>query len=86
MNICFVRANIDKDFIKKLGDNLRKIRESKNISMQALADTVDVEYSQISRIERGIINTSVGLIFEISKALEVDVQELFHFKNSVEKD
>jgi transcriptional regulator with XRE-family HTH domain len=75
-----VKASIDKEFIILFGQNLRKIRESKKISMQNLADTINVEYSQISRIERGLINTSIGVAFAISKALEIEIQELFNFK------
>ena len=47
--------------------------------MQTLADMTNIEYSQISRIERGLINTSIGIIYEISKALETDIKELFNF-------
>ena len=39
-----------------------------------------MEYSQISRIERGIINTSISHVFAIAKALKVEPSELFTFK------
>ena len=71
---------MNKQFVILFGQNLRKIRESKKISMQNLADTIDVEYSQISRIERGLINTSIGVAFSLSQALEIDIKELFDFK------
>jgi len=74
-----VKTNIDQEFIISFGKNLRKVRESKNMSMQTLADIINIEYSQISRIERGLINTSIGIIYEISKALEIDIKELFNF-------
>ena len=48
--------------------------------MQSLADTINVEYSQISRIERGLINTSIGIAHSISQALEIDIKELFNFQ------
>lgn len=79
-----MKTSIDQEFIILFGKNLRKIRESKKMSMQTLADMTNIEYSQISRIERGLINTSVGIIYEISKALEIDVTELFNFK--IDKD
>jgi len=59
---------------------LRKIRESKKMSMQTLAYTINVEYSQISRIERGQINTSIGVAYEIAQALEIPIKELFDFE------
>lgn len=74
-----MKTSIDQEFIISFGKNLRKIRESKNMSMQTMADIINIEYSQISRIERGLINTSIGIIYEISKALEIDIKELFNF-------
>ncbi|SIQ62499.1 Helix-turn-helix [Chryseobacterium sp. RU37D] len=79
LNLCLVRTSIDKEFIISFGKNLRKLRESKDMSMQTLADITNIEYSQISRIERGLINTSIGITYEISKALEIDIKELFNF-------
>jgi len=76
-----VKKSINKEFIIQFGVNLRKIRESKNISMHTLAYTTNIEYSQISRIERGIINTSIGVAYEIAQALEIDIKELFDFEN-----
>jgi len=79
-NLCVVKTTINKEFIILFGQNLRRIRESKKMSMQNLADIINVEYSQISRIERGLINTSIGVAFAISHALEIDIKELFDFK------
>ncbi|WP_409070962.1 helix-turn-helix domain-containing protein [Flavobacterium sp.] len=38
-----------------------------------------MKVSQISRIERGVINTSVTTIYEIAKVLKIDISELFAF-------
>ena len=75
-----MKASIDKEFIRLFGQNLRKIRESKKMSMQSLADSINVEYSQISRIERGVINTSICVAYAISQALEIEITELFSFE------
>ncbi|MCC6458936.1 MAG: helix-turn-helix transcriptional regulator [Saprospiraceae bacterium] len=52
----------------------------KHLSQEELAWKADLELSQISRIERGIINTSVSQLFSIATALEVQVKELFEFE------
>ncbi len=78
-NFAFVRKAVDESFIIEFGKNLRKIRLSKGISMQNLAYTINVEYSQISRIELGKINTSISTVFEIAKALDVPIHEFFIF-------
>lgn len=75
-----VRKTTNEIFIKEFGKNLRRIRLSKDISMQTLAYTINVEYSQISRIELGKINTSIGTVYEIANALEVSLKELFDFE------
>ena len=79
-NFVAVRKTANEIFIKAFGKNLRKIRLAKEISMQNLAYSINVEYSQISRIELGKINTSDSTAYEIAKALEVPVQDLFNFE------
>lgn len=75
-----MRKAVDDSFIIEFGKNLRKIRLSKGISMQNLAYTINVEYSQISRIELGKINTSISTVFEIAKALDVPIHKFFMFE------
>jgi len=66
----------DSVAIKTLAYNVRKYRMEKDLSMRTLANIMEVEYSQISRIERGVINTSVSVIFAIAKALEIKPSQL----------
>ncbi len=70
----------DKDFIVAFGKNLQRIRKNKNFTQKDLANDIGVEISQISRIERGVINTSISVVNLIAKALEVEVYELFKFE------
>lgn len=61
---------------------LRKIRISKGFSMRGLAKEADIEYSQLSKIERGVINTTISTVFVLSQALGVETKELFDFEVS----
>ena len=70
----------DKEFISEFGKNLRKIRKSKDFTQQDLANDTGVEISQISRIERGVINTSISTANSLAKALNIKVFELFKFE------
>lgn len=70
----------DEEVISNIGARIRDIRVSKNISQQHLADLCDVDLSQINRIELGKINTSVSLLFLISKKLNVPVEEIVKIK------
>ena len=67
----------DLDGIKKFGQNLRKIRKEKGISMQQLAHQAEIELSQIYRIETGKINPKLSTIINIAKALNVNPKEFF---------
>lgn len=65
--------------IKAFGKNLYKTRKEKQISQEKLAALTGLECSQIGRIERGIINTSIHNVFIIAKALEIPPSDLFDF-------
>ena len=65
--------------IKRFGKRVRQIRIAKNISQENLAYEAEIEYSQVSRIERGIINTSISQVFAIAKALNIEPWVLFKF-------
>lgn len=75
-----MRKAVNDIFIKEFGKNLRKIRLSKKMSMQILAYSINVEYSQISRIELGKINTSINTVYEIAEALDVPLHLFFDFE------
>lgn len=65
---------LNKDeLIKKVGFNIISCRKSKNISIQKLALEAGLDYSQICRIERGVINTSIHQIYLIAKTLDVPI-------------
>lgn len=69
----------DSDLIrlKKIGRRLQELRLQKNLTQKELAFLVDVEISQITRIERGIINTSILNIMQIVSALEFSMSDFF---------
>jgi transcriptional regulator with XRE-family HTH domain len=67
----------DSEFLIAFGKNLRKQRKLKGFTQEELAIDLDIEISQISRIERGIINTSIGNIYAIATVLKIDLKELF---------
>ncbi|MDO8367737.1 MAG: helix-turn-helix transcriptional regulator [Saprospiraceae bacterium] len=66
--------------MKAFGKRLRELRKAKNLSQEALAWKADSELSQISRMERGIVNAGLSQIFKIAEALEVPAKELFDFE------
>ena len=73
----------EKDFLIEFGKNLRKVRKDQGFTQAQLANDIGVEISQISRIERGIISTSIGSCNSIAKVLKIPVKELFDFHSKV---
>jgi transcriptional regulator with XRE-family HTH domain len=72
-----MNINRDKEFLKKFGKNLRKIRHEVNLSQEALSDIAKVPRSQIARIERGEVNPTINTLKRIADVLEVDISILF---------
>jgi transcriptional regulator with XRE-family HTH domain len=66
----------EKIFIKNVGQKLREKRLSKHLSQATLSYDANIPINQIGRIERGEINTTIGSLFKICKALNIDVSEL----------
>jgi transcriptional regulator with XRE-family HTH domain len=59
-----------------VGKKIRCLRQNRGLTMEQLAFEVGIEYTQLSRIERGVINTSIYQLFVISRALQVEFAEI----------
>lgn len=69
---------VDKKAIAKhIGSNLKRLRSSKGLSMQDLANLAELEKSQIVRIENGQVDAKISSLYILANALAVDVKELF---------
>ena len=69
----------DLEYIKRFGINLKQIRISKKISQEILAYSADIPISQVGRIERGEINTTISTVKALANALNILVKDLFEF-------
>ena len=74
-------SNIKKTF----GARIKEIRLRKNLNQEQLAELVNMESRQISRIETGSSFTSIENIAKIANALEVNISELFSFEHKKDK-
>jgi transcriptional regulator with XRE-family HTH domain len=66
----------DKGNLKKLGANIKRLREIKNLSLRELSYACDIDNSKISKIEKGQINITFTTILQLAKALEISPSEL----------
>ena len=75
----YVPIEIDKIFLREFGKRLKKLRKEKGFSQAQLAFESNIEILQISRIERGLINTTIANAKHLSKTLDINLKEMFDF-------
>lgn len=68
----------NKDYIKAFGKNIQKLRKEARLTQEELANDSDIPLSQIGRIERGEVNTTISTLYVIAKALDVEPKELLN--------
>ena len=69
-----------------LGKRIKKIREAQRIKQVELANIIDIEPTNLSKIEKGVHFPKDETIYKIAKALNVDFRELFYFEQIQEKE
>ena len=61
---------------KKIGLKLKKLRLQKELSQIELSYRSDIDRRQILRIEKGELNTTIGTLSNLAKALGIDIIDL----------
>jgi transcriptional regulator with XRE-family HTH domain len=74
-----------EELIIRVGKRVREIRLSKGLTLERVAFDAGIDYSQLSRIELGKINTSIYQIYIVSKSLDVPMPELLNTTNKTNK-
>jgi transcriptional regulator with XRE-family HTH domain len=72
-----VLAKKEKEFLKKVGQCIRKHRQAKNMSQEQLAFDCDVDISQINRMELGKVNASILSYKKIGDTLGLSLHDIF---------
>lgn len=69
----------NKDTVAKLiGMRIRQLRMESHLTLETLAFNADMDYTQLSRIELGKINTSIFQIHKIAAALEISSSDIIN--------
>jgi len=66
----------DQKAIDKLGATIRFKRVERGLTIVRLAELCEVEYTTISKIERGLVNTTISMIVIIARALKIPPSQL----------
>lgn len=69
---------IDKDIISRL---IRALREFRNYSQTRFGRMLGVQKAQISKLEKGNSNITIGTILKVFKALKANVYFTIKFEN-----
>ncbi len=68
--------------MKEVIENIKKFRELKNITRDALADKLEMSLSGYSKLERGEVEITLSKLYRISDILEVSVSQILDFDAS----
>lgn len=66
----------------KIGDNIKKFRELKNITREYMAAELEMSLSGYSKIERNEIDLTVSKVQKIAQVLSIDISQILNFDAS----
>jgi transcriptional regulator with XRE-family HTH domain len=65
-----------EELSRHIGNRIREYRNDRKLTIEGLAVAAEMEYTQLSRIERGKINTGIFHIYKIAGSLGISMNEL----------
>jgi transcriptional regulator with XRE-family HTH domain/quercetin dioxygenase-like cupin family protein len=74
-------ADTNPQHAREIGEKLRAVRQSRQMSLRELANKAEVSASMLSQIETGKVFPSVRSLYTIANALEVSVDYFFPEQN-----
>jgi len=70
----------EKQLLKQIGLRIKRLRTEKGLSQNDLGLEIDVEKSNISRLEAGQFNTRILTLYRVAKALDLTLPELLQIE------
>lgn len=67
---------VNKTALLLVGNKIREVRTAKNLSIENLAYSSGMDYSQIAKMELGQVNFSISYLFRVAEALGVTPKDL----------
>ncbi|MBW3466612.1 helix-turn-helix transcriptional regulator [Arthrospiribacter ruber] len=69
-----------ENFKIHLGGKIKKFRKKKGLTQPQLGALINKDYQDVSRVENGKVIPSAYYIWQVSKALEIPIEEFFNFE------
>ena len=66
----------DQDFVNRVGKKIAATRKLKNLTQEDIIERTGLSLSQIGRIERGEINTTISMISLIANSIGIHPSKL----------
>lgn len=60
-----------------VGRNIRAARNSQGLSLRRFAAMVGMDYSHLSNLERGKVDSNISTVIKIAEGLDVPIAQLF---------
>src|SRR5260221_37561 len=73
----------DKKVLKKFGENLRKLRKDKGLSLREMSYACSIDNSKIAKIEKGMINITFTTLLQLAVALEAHPSSLVDYEITI---
>lgn len=64
---------------KKIGENLKKVREEKGLTQADIAKAAGINTNYYAKVERGNANASTEMLQRLIKVLKVKSSDIFPF-------
>lgn len=69
-------SNEEKNLDKKIGKNIKRIRNDRKITQKELAESLGIIEQTVSKIERGVFSPSFATLLKICETLDTTPNEL----------
>lgn len=72
-------ADVFTKELEELGARLRSLRKHRKLKLLDMEILCGIQDSKLSRIERGLENVEIHTVFKLSRALQVEMRDVFDY-------
>ena len=69
----------EKSYLKSLGARIKGLRKQRKMTQKEMAEKFGTHYTQIGRIERGDVNSTIVVLRKVASVFGIEVSEILEF-------